>query len=357
MRRLDRYVVSVFLSSYALAFFLLVGLFVVFDAIGKMDEYLERLGEFGGLQVVGLVAGYYALSVPYFFLWVGPFVTLLAAVFTASRLHRNNELVPVIAAGRSLQRSFGPVFLGGLLGAAAMVAAREGAMPRIEGARSALRHALRHGRGERVLENVYARAEGGQKLFADRFYPESDLVEGLWAFLPEEDGLRFVRADRARFAPGEGTWLLEGGTAARFPGQGEPLDALGGVGIGPGDLLLFSFQGTEELLGLSFRQVDELARREPARLQYQTLLHFFLTFPLANLILPLLGLPFSLRLDRRSGAEGIVLAAVLCGAYFALDLVLRYLGNQGALPPLVAAWSPVVLFGSLGIVLFDGMRS
>jgi lipopolysaccharide export system permease protein len=357
MRRLDRYVLSVFVSSYALAFFLLVGLFVVFDAIGQIDDYLERLGEFGGLQVVGLVAAYYALSIPYFFLWVGPFVTLLAAVFTATRLHRNNELVPTIAGGRSLQRTFAPVFVGGLLGAAAMVAAREGALPRTEGARGALRHLLRNGRGERVLENVYARGTGGEKLFADRFYPERDLLEEVWVFYALGENLRYARADRAHFDPARGTWSLEGGEIADFGQEGGSLDALPAVGISPADVLLFSAQGSEDLLGLSFRQVDELARREPARLQYQTLLHFFFTFPLASLLLPLLGLPFSLRLERRAGAEGVVLAAGLCGAYFALDLVLRYLGSQGTLPPLVAAWSPVVLFGSLGIVLFDGMRS
>ena len=59
--RLDRYVGGVFLGFYALAFFLLVGLFVVFDAIGNADEYsnvLRKIPEMTGLAVGGVILRY-----------------------------------------------------------------------------------------------------------------------------------------------------------------------------------------------------------------------------------------------------------------------------------------------------------
>jgi lipopolysaccharide export LptBFGC system permease protein LptF len=48
----------------------------------------------------------------------------------------------------------------------------------------------------------------------------------------------------------------------------------------------------------------------------------------------------------------------LCGGYMLLDLTCQKLGQQqGMLHPIVAAWTPAILFGSLGIVMFSSTRS
>jgi lipopolysaccharide export LptBFGC system permease protein LptF len=48
---------------------------------------------------------------------------------------------------------------------------------------------------------------------------------------------------------------------------------------------------------------------------------------------------------------------MLCILYFAADLVFRNLGLQASLDPRFAAWMPILIFGSLGIVLFDSLRT
>jgi len=64
-----------------------------------------------------------------------------------------------------------------------------------------------------------------------------------------------------------------------------------------------------------------------------------------------------LRHDRGGGARTLASAFALCVGYFATDFVCRNLGLQGTLDAPIAAWLPVLVFGSLGIVLYDGMRS
>jgi lipopolysaccharide export system permease protein len=90
---------------------------------------------------------------------------------------------------------------------------------------------------------------------------------------------------------------------------------------------------------------------------YQTLLQYHLTFPLANVVLLLVGLPVMMRHDRAKGAEGLAAGCLLCVFYFAADFVFRSLGLQGSLDPKLAAWTPVLFFGSLGLVLVDSMKS
>ena len=48
---------------------------------------------------------------------------------------------------------------------------------------------------------------------------------------------------------------------------------------------------------------------------------------------------------------------LLCVFYFGADFIFRNLGIQGSLDPLLASWTPVLIFGSVGFVLFDAMRT
>ena len=89
----------------------------------------------------------------------------------------------------------------------------------------------------------------------------------------------------------------------------------------------------------------------------QLTFHVLLTWPLVNLVLLLLGLPFVFRLGERNLYVGLGIAIGLCTAYFAVDTVLLDLGRKGTLPPGVAAWLPLLLFGSLSLSLRDVLRA
>ena len=91
--------------------------------------------------------------------------------------------------------------------------------------------------------------------------------------------------------------------------------------------------------------------------KWKVLLHYHLTFPLSNLLLLLLGLPFVLRPGARSIMLGMVIAIVICGAYFAFDAMMRNLGEKENLHPVLAAWFAVIFFGSLGVVLLDSVKT
>ncbi len=122
--RLDRYVGASFVSSYATAFLILVGLFVILDMASNLDEYL-RTWKDGSKPPIGLIVRYYVLNLPFVFLQVAPFVTLVAGMFTASRLHKHSEITASLSAGVGLHRLFAPVLLGAVLSGWIMFELRE----------------------------------------------------------------------------------------------------------------------------------------------------------------------------------------------------------------------------------------
>jgi lipopolysaccharide export LptBFGC system permease protein LptF len=70
----------------------------------------------------------------------------------------------------------------------------------------------------------------------------------------------------------------------------------------------------------------------------------------------LLALPFAVFYERGSRIERVLLAIAVCGGYMLMDLVCQSLGQRG-LHPIVAAWSPTIVFGALGIVLFGSTKT
>jgi lipopolysaccharide export LptBFGC system permease protein LptF len=108
----------------------------------------------------------------------------------------------------------------------------------------------------------------------------------------------------------------------------------------------------------SFKELRELRRKEPENDRYSVMYHTRMAYPLTNFILLFLGIPVVLGFERMS--KNIFLrvgiSILICCAFFVLSYICANLGNMGILQPVLAAWIPVIVFGSLGLILFDGMR-
>ena len=108
----------------------------------------------------------------------------------------------------------------------------------------------------------------------------------------------------------------------------------------------------------SFKELRGLCKSEPENQRYSTMLHTRIVYPLTNFVLLFLGIPVMRGFDRMSKNVflRVGLSMLICGAFFVLSYVCANLGNMGILHPMLAAWIPVVIFGCVGLMLFDGMR-
>lgn len=364
MKRLDRYITGYFLSSFCVALVFMIALYTMLDAVGRIDEFVSaarQLPEEYRDSVPGYVFRYYLLSAPYYFLQFAPFITLLAVMFTAVRLAQNNELVPIVSAGVSLFRVVAPLFIGALIVALSMVGIREFVVPRIDDVRDSLRDRLLNQRVDRTYNDILLVA-GKDHVRCQRFSPAQAQIDEMSLISREPGQSTHVNAKVAKYKMGPegmGWYLIAGRKTVRKGEQflpPEDVTFLKGVSFTPEDLYV-AYKGKEMAVELSFRQLNQLSLWAPERPDYITLLHYFLTFPLMNLILPLLGLPFVLRFERRGSSEGIGIAFLIFLVYFGIDFYMRGMGNQAILHPMVASWIPVVIFGSLGIILFDATKT
>ena len=176
---------------------------------------------------------------------------------------------------------------------------------------------------------------------------------------------KYIRTDAAAAAWDEDarTWVLEDGKRRTIDldqlsgaPSAQDVETLEGYLFTP-DLALTFKRAVEAPLELSFSEVQELMLfRDPTDTSYQTLWHYHLTFPLANLILLLVGIPLMFNYERGKGSERIAIGGLLCVFYYAADFVFRTL-KFNKLSPLLSAWIPVLIFGAIGVMLYDSLKS
>jgi LPS export ABC transporter permease LptG len=86
-------------------------------------------------------------------------------------------------------------------------------------------------------------------------------------------------------------------------------------------------------------------------------LHKKISIPFASIVMALVALPFAFRMGRRGTLYGVAVGLVLGMVFFAMMAFSSTLGETGALPPLVAVWTPNVAFLMLSLYLLLGVRS
>jgi lipopolysaccharide export LptBFGC system permease protein LptF len=357
--RIDRYVLRYFGTSLLVVFVFFFGFFMVIDLFANAGDFIDSARRQGipARTMARWVAGYYLYKSPSVFLQVAPFVTVIGALVAVARMNRSNELIPVLMAGRSVFRMLRPLFVAAIALATFMLFVQEFVAPAASDHRLGLYSFLRDGRVNVRIRTDLSDEQGNQWSRLEVDPVGGVLARGRVRRLDLQGGV--TRVDRVEFADAtydeaRRAWSMKDGVRVVSDddrGQHESTQALF-----PSSLSLRQIVAQEkEPFDLSFAELGQLfaASKQP---RFQVLMHYHVTFPCANLLLLLLAVPFVLRYDRQRVMQGLAVAFFLCVAYFAVDAALRGMGER-TLHPILAAWFAPLLFGALGITLFDGVRT
>jgi lipopolysaccharide export system permease protein len=365
--KLDRYVLRRFLTYYGLALLYLVGLFLLVDLATRLDRFYEAREQLhaSGRTVAGTILDYYAASLPLLVLQVAPFVTVMGACMAVVDLRRWNELYPMMEAGRSLARILAPVVAASVLVTALLVLAQDRLAPRAVEARIQVERAM-EGAGDRGTTRVpHVRDSEGNVWSIARWDPADLSAEGVRVAPFRTKGKEYdlLEVTRMRFTRGRGGWIPEGGDlilpAGRPGGAAAEQVVPAGVPL-PTDLLPADIElarASEDLEGLSSARLRSLRDRYPGLHYLTVLLQKRVTFPLANLILLLVGVPLVLRGQGASLFLSVLAAVGVCAAYFVVDTFACDLGGRGMIPAGMATWLATILFGAAGVTMMDSVSS
>lgn len=358
MTGLDRYVGRIAVGAFAaaLAFFLFLSVLV--DLLGNVSRYADRAFKAGlsGFDLAFYLVGYYAKLLPVLVTTVAPFAVAIAGMFAVARLQQANEVVPMLFTGRSVQRVLRPILALAVAVGLAMASCWQWVVPGVGAELATAETFLRESRT--VHKNlVHELREEGRSLQVLEFDPIANSLVDVRMIERGQHGadVTLTRAARAAWDAGRGDWRLEGGRVERTR-RSDPAEWLGRPDLTPAVLVAQS-RDTIDPEMLSYTDLQALLRARPNRADVRLAFHRHVTWPLACVLLLLLVLPLAVHFERGSRTSRVLGAIGLCAAYMLFDLTCQSLGKRGLVNPVVIAWAPPILFGSLGAVLFGSSRT
>ena len=359
MKILDRYTLRAYLAPLFWCLGVFVGMYLVLDLLGHLDEILRNK------VPLPLLAVYYATMTPLIFVQVAPFGCLMATLYTLSQFNRHQEVMAMRAAGISPWAIMRPLLWMGLLVSVSVLVVNEYVAPQAALSISQ----LREGRMERpaspdkphkiirTIEHLAAYGEGQTILYADSFDASAKRMDEV-VILQHGRDLRLVRKITAQSAVWTGSsWRFLKGTILHFDAQGRsvgrpvPFDAkILPVGDRPEILekaeAQASFMNSRDL----YHYIDRLKSAGGGTIRKLRVDLFAKpAAAFACLVLTLIGIPFAIQPVRGGAALGLSLGLGVGLAFYGANALMLALGKGGYLPSLIAAWGAPAGFAYYGI--------
>lgn len=358
---IDRYVLGRFFRALLLAIASVLLLSVIVDYSEKVDEILRHK------PPAGVLARYYQAFLLLIGMELAPFAVLIAALVSLGILSRNNEDTAFKASGVSLHRLGAPIVVAAAVGALLAFAVGEYVLPLAKqreiryrnrifgrpadyGLRTAAERNWYFARDGRIWHREDSDPERGVLVSPSIYELDADFMlvrrtaarEGVWdsrmaAWQLRQGWTRVLRgSETVTFA----TFLQERVT-------GDPPEAIAAERRLPAEMRFRELQ----------RYARRLKRSGYPTANLETALQWKLARPMLLPVMALLALPFAFRIGKRGALAGVGVGLVLGMALLLATALFTKLGDVGALPPLLAAWSPHVLFSTGASFLLVRLRT
>ena len=357
---LDRYVVRMFSLVFSMVVLSGLSLFILFDLSETIDEILKNKPS------SGVVINYYKYLSLQMFYDIAPIMVLVTTLMTFSLLARKNEITAAKALGVSLYRLALPAIAASLVVALFCAYLESEVLPASNEKVAKLKDRIR---GSETVR-TYRRADR-QWLFGQGRYiynylhydPEQQALQRLQVFDFDTNHRlqRRLASEKAQYI-GD-AWVFNNGWARTFSGvevtEYKRFEVPRIVRYPETPAYFDSeIRPPEQMRYSELREyINELRNSGQSVPELQVELYNKIAFPVVSLIMALVALPFAFRLGRQGALYGIGLSVVLGMVFLAIFAFFTTLGEAGALPPMVAVWSPSTVFTIFSAYLFLGVRT
>ena len=357
---LDRYVLARFFTIFFFATVSVLLLAVIVDYADHVDKIAKNH------PPGSVVLGYYRCFLLSIGMQIAPFIALIATLISLGILSRHNEDTAFRASGISLHRLSAPILAAAAVAALLSFALGEYVAPYTEQQEARYRNII-YGRPEDYgvartpAERNWRCASDGRIWHQEESDPDKGILVSPSVF--EFNGqFDLVRRDGAREAAWDGKeWIFRQGWTRTFSPAGETAyrTYLEGPIAGDPPRVFARERRTPEQM--RWRELQRYTRRLKSggypTGDLETALYSKFSTPALVPLMALLAVPFAFRIGRRGALAGVGVGLALGMGFLIAAAFFTKLGDVGALPALLAAWSPNVLAATGAIYLLLRLRT
>jgi len=343
---------------------------VISLSVGVMFDLIRKIVEYGLPLLQALQALIYSL--PSFLVLSFPMAVLLSTLLSYGKLSANSELLALKSLGITTSRIISPAIVVSIFMTGLTFYFNDNLVPTSNKlAESTLRSGIGSSFNEKKSKNNIIFTRKGSRIvpktnkptkvntylthifYASRF--ENNIMQEVTVLdFSRENIKQILTADNAIFDKDNSSWIFKDGNIVSTDSEGQttnikfqqyiypfvegPLD-LAKVPKDASDMSLKEALEAERI----YKKIGNL--KEIRKIQVRIQEKF--TLPCACLVFGLIGSILGSKSNLRSSkSQGFGLSVILILVYYVMSFICSSLGVKGLLPPIIAAWFPVVI--SLG---------
>jgi len=358
-RTIQQYVVREYLKVFSLALSSLILIYVIVLFFQKVDTFIKYRAPFP------LIFEYLLYKVPEVaFQWTLPYAVLLATLLTLGMLSRHSEITAMKAGGISLYRITIPLLFIALLISFLSFLGNEHLVPLTnQKVRYLLDVKVFRETPTSFFKNYKIWYHSDHRIFNIQLLdPEKKILKGFTLYQFDNQFRCVQRIDAREVKWVDGKWWLSDGAVRDF-------DESGSIRTTRFEEMEYALQEHWDAFQTIERRAREMSYTELRHYirkiqtsgydatRYLVDLYSKYSYPLLNLIMVLIGIPFALKTGRSGGVALSIGISVLIGfAYGVTFYIFLSFGKSGVLSPLLSSWTPTLLFGLAGIFTLMSIR-
>lgn len=362
MRLLTRYLLKAFLGPLLLCLFSFNALFIIFDLFGHLSKFIDSGIGFR------MVLRYYGGLVSMYSFWFLPASCMLATLYTMWQLSRHSELTAMRASGISFRRLTFPFFSIALVMSLLTVVNSELIAPEASTWSDRLKESsFSSDKPEEKKNFQYLDPATRRSWFFTSVDPSTEQSmshpSGPVEVKRDKNGVNVwgVRAQKAEFL--DGVWWFHQPSEIIFDIDGQELqrNETAEDGTPPSLLPMYELTETPRAMMLEQREWEFFSLADMFHYLRAKRIHdvgkwyemyYRLAAPWACVVITLFAIPAGISTGRQSVMKGVILALAAFFSFYAVTLVLKFMGHHGICPPLIAALLPNIIFLFLGFLMY-----
>jgi len=365
MKILDRYILKEFLRILGIILLIFLSVYLIADLFERIDDIIQNYSS------IFLVVRYYFFKIPFMVFNIFPFAVLFATLLTLRNFIMHNELIAITSNAISIYRVIIPIVILGIFLSFLTFAANELILPFTNQKFDDLEYEIK-GKKNPVykpkkdsVQELWYRGSKNQFFNMDLLIKSSREIDKMTIYYLDDKFHLKERLDAEKVLYQNGKWIFLNGVIRTFTGEDwVTKDRFSRKELSLKESFSDFLRVEKKPEAMSFIELNSyLKRLKRSGIGWRQYQHYIVdmyskfSMPAACAVMVLLGIPFALKTSRFKGnAIGIVISIILGFSYWVIFHLGISLGHGGKLPPLIASFATVIIFGTIGVYFFFNLE-
>jgi len=353
-RIIDRYIIGKFLGTFFYAILLLAVVIIIFDISEKIDDFIQKQA-----PLKAVIFDYYFNFLPFFINKFTALFTFISVIFFTSKMAGNTEIIAILNSGVSFKRLLRPYIFGAAFLSLFSFMLTNFVIPKTIHKMVDFEAKYVKKQNQTNSLNLHMQLEPGTFVYVESFNNMSN--EGykftLEKIAPGKGLVYKLEADALKWDTLKRKWSVSNFYERKLLPNGSENIQKGvtrniTLNVKPEEFNI----DADNVMYMNFFELRNFIQKEKIKgssqvNRYLVEMYQRFAFPFAGIILTLIGVALSSRKVRGGTGLHLGFGIAITFTYILFLQVTTVFARFGEVPPLIAVWTPNVVFGVVALYL------